>query len=81
MNIVAPAEVADGAAKGLHALETGVRFSTFMDTPMMKGETVAANQSKMYMGSADAALVRWGAPNPFPSPMLTPVDVTPPANI
>ena len=57
---IAPAEVADGAAKGLHGIDTGVRFTD--------------GKHRLTMGSVDAALVRWGTPAPFPSPMLTPVD-------
>ena len=59
--MIAPQEVADGAAKGLHGIETGVRY--------------AASRSALAIGSPDAALVRWGMPAPFPTPMITPVEL------
>jgi hypothetical protein len=56
---ISPSEVANGAAKGLHAIDTGVRFS-MAKTPTQLATGVVA--TKLTAGSVDAALVRWGAP-------------------
>ena len=71
---ISPSEVADGAAKGLHAIETGVRFSPGSPSELASDPSGAAPKRRLKIQSADAALVRWGTPAPFPTPMLTPVD-------
>eukprot|EP01050_Picozoa_sp_SAG11_P010022 SAG11_NODE_984_length_6296_cov_3.033887_5_plen_147_part_00 len=71
---VSPSEVADGAAKGLHAIETGVRFSPGLESDPIPSDSSEPPRGRLLIQSADAALVRWGTPAPFPTPMLTPVD-------
>jgi hypothetical protein len=56
-----PNETLDGGAKGLHAVsDAGLRCT--------------AGGDRLTVGSLDAALLRWGAPTPFPNPCLGPVD-------
>ena len=71
---ISPTDVADGAAKGLHAIETGVRFSPGSESELISSDPSGAFRGRLKIQSADAALVRWGTPAPFPTPMLTPVD-------
>ena len=53
---VSPLEVADGASRGLHAVLSGVNFTTTDGTGVV-------------FGSLDAPVVRWDAPAPFPTPL------------
>ena len=55
---VDPLDVIDGAARGLHAVSTGVEFR-----PSSKG----AND-RIFFETLDAPIVRWDAPLPFPTP-------------
>ena len=54
---VSPLDVADGASKGLHAVLSGVNF------------TAHGSKQTVFFESLDAAVVRWDAPAPFPTPL------------
>ena len=56
---VSPLDVATGASRGLHSVSSGVRF-----TPGGGGGT-----APLFFGTLDAAVARWDAPLPFPSPL------------
>ncbi len=53
---VDPLDVAEGAARGMHAVSEG-------------GVQLICDGSRIRLGSLDAAVVRWDAPLPFPTPL------------
>ena len=53
---VDPLDVAEGASRGLHAVTAGVKLTR-------------ADGASLALGSLDAAVVRWDAPLPFPTPL------------
>ena len=56
---VDPLDVVEGAARGLHAVSTGVEFR-----PSSKG----GDDTRIFFETLDAPIVRWDAPLPFPTP-------------
>eukprot|EP01062_Namystynia_karyoxenos_P066629 TRINITY_DN60538_c0_g1_i1.p1 TRINITY_DN60538_c0_g1~~TRINITY_DN60538_c0_g1_i1.p1 ORF type:complete len:822 (+),score=209.81 TRINITY_DN60538_c0_g1_i1:75-2468(+) len=59
---VSPLELVDGAPKGLHGITTGVRHTR-------------PGGHSAFFASPDAAMVAWGSPTPFPTPLHTQPDL------
>jgi hypothetical protein len=60
---VSPLDVADGASKGLHAVLSGVNFTSSTGT-------------KAFFESLDSPVVRWDKPAPFPTPLHAQPDLS-----
>lgn len=58
-----PLDVVDGAAKGMHCVSSGVRWTS---SPKTSG---TAAPHHVFFGSLDAPVVRWDALLPFPTPL------------
>jgi hypothetical protein len=61
--LVDPLNLVDGGSKGLSGISSGVLFAR----QLRKG--LDDQWERIYFSSVDAALVTWGKPNPFPTPI------------
>lgn len=67
--LVSPLNLVDGGSKGLHGVSSGVLFAR---------ETAVGSKQweRMFFTTADAGIVAWGSPNPFPTPIHAQPDLS-----
>ena len=67
---VDPLDVAEGASRGLHAVGegAGLTVGASHDGPEVSNDP-SNSARRLFFGTKDAAVARWDAPLPFPTPL------------